>query len=236
VHPSLPSQPVLFGPAATGDAGRIAALHTKSWRRHYRGAYADAYLDGDLLTERTKVWSARLASPGGTTTILAECAGHLIGFVHVVFDADPRWGSLVDNLHVDHTQHRTGIGTQLMAYAARAVLANADSSALYLWVLEQNERAQKFYRAAGGTPVETGIVAAPCGDPTLLNGTPAKYRMSWPDATRLLIHRPPARTIEMLSKTVGGEEREGRSVGAPVGPESGVGLVITGLRAGADPA
>jgi ribosomal protein S18 acetylase RimI-like enzyme len=183
MHPSLP---VLFGPAATGDAERIAALHTKSWRRHYRGAYADVYLDGDLLAERTKVWSARLASPDGTATIIAERAGHLMGFVHVVFDADPRWGSLVDNLHVDRSQHRTGTGTQLMAYAARAVLANAGSSALYLWVLAQNERAQKFYRASGGTAVETGIAAAPCGDPALLNGTPAKYRMSWPDATRLL--------------------------------------------------
>jgi GNAT superfamily N-acetyltransferase len=183
------SQPdsVIFSPAASGDSGRIAALHTQSWRRHYRGAYADAYLDGDLLTERTRVWSARLASPGGTATIIAESAGRLVGFVHIVLDADPRWGSLVDNLHVDHLKHRSGVGTRLMGYAARAVLADAGSPALHLWVLQQNERAQEFYRASGGTPVETGIAAAPCGDPALLNGTPAKYRMFWPDATRLLI-------------------------------------------------
>ncbi|AGZ41121.1 GNAT family N-acetyltransferase [Actinoplanes friuliensis] len=176
---------VAFSPAGPGDAGRIAALHADSWRRHYRGAYADAYLDGDLLTERTAVWSARLASPAGTATILAESGGRLAGFVHVVLDADPRWGSLVDNLHVEHSVHRSGIGTELMAYAARAVLARAASPALYLWVLEQNTRAQGFYQACGGVRVEKGIAAAPLGDPALLNGSPGKFRMSWPDATRL---------------------------------------------------
>jgi len=44
--------------------------------------------------------------PAGTRTIVAERDGDLIGFVHVVFDADPRWGSLVDNLHVAHSDHR----------------------------------------------------------------------------------------------------------------------------------
>jgi len=178
--------PIVFSPAGHADAGRIAALHADSWRRHYRGAYADGYLDGDLLAERRTVWSARLAAPAGTRTIVAERDGDLIGFVHVVFDADPRWGSLVDNLHVAHSDHRAGIGSRLMEHAARAVLAEAGSPALFLWVLEQNMRARAFYRASGGTPVETGVAAAPGGDPALLNGTPGKFRMSWPDATRLL--------------------------------------------------
>ncbi len=178
--------PVIFSPAGAGDAGRIAALHADSWRRHYRGAYADAYLDGDLLSERSKVWSARLNSPAGTATIIAERAGRLVGFVHVVLETDARWGSLIDNLHVDHSEHRAGIGAELMAYAARVVLANAGSPAFHLWVLQQNTRAQMFYLAHGGIRVETGIVTAPCGNPTFLNGTPGKYRMAWPDATRLV--------------------------------------------------
>lgn len=181
-----PTGPVVFSPAGAGDASRIAALQADSWRRNYRGAYADTYLDADLLSERSTVWSARLASPAGTATIIAERGGRLAGFVHVVFDADPRWGSLIDNLHVDHTQHRAGIGTELIACAARAVLANAGPPALHLWVLQQNTRAQAFYLACGGTKVETGIAAAPRGNPAFLNGTPGKYRMAWPDATRLI--------------------------------------------------
>jgi ribosomal protein S18 acetylase RimI-like enzyme len=179
--------PIVFSPAGLGDAGRIAALHADSWRRHYRGAYADAYLDGDLLADRRTVRSSRLAAPDGTRTIVAERDEELIGFVHVVFDADPRWGSLVDNLHVAPAEHRSGIGSRLMGHAARAVLAEAATPALYLWVLEQNTRAQAFYRAAGGAVVESGVAAAPGGDPALLHGTPGKYRMAWPDATRLTV-------------------------------------------------
>jgi GNAT superfamily N-acetyltransferase len=178
--------PIVFSLASHADADRIAALHADSWRRHYRGAYADAYLDGDLLTERRAVWSSRLAAPDGTRTLVAERDGALAGFVHVVFDADPRWGSLVDNLHVAHSDQRAGIGGQLMGHAARAVLAEAGSPALYLWVLQQNARARAFYQASGGTPVETGVAAAPGGDPALLNGTPGKVRMCWPDATVLV--------------------------------------------------
>jgi hypothetical protein len=32
--------------ADSSDAPAIAALHAESWRRHYRGAYSDAFLDG----------------------------------------------------------------------------------------------------------------------------------------------------------------------------------------------
>jgi hypothetical protein len=31
---------------------RSQNLHADSWRRHYRGAYADAFLDGDVLADR----------------------------------------------------------------------------------------------------------------------------------------------------------------------------------------
>ncbi|BAL88772.1 hypothetical protein AMIS_35520 [Actinoplanes missouriensis 431] len=138
----------LFRFAASTDAGRIAALHADSWRRHYRGAYSDSFLDGDVVTDRHAVWSARLAAPAGSATILAEQDDRLAGFVHVVFDADPRWGSLVDNLHVVHDQQRTGLGTLLLSHAALAVSEHAAGTALYLWVLRQNVAARGVLHCA----------------------------------------------------------------------------------------
>ncbi|WP_205857587.1 GNAT family N-acetyltransferase [Phytoactinopolyspora endophytica] len=174
-----------FRSARADDAEQIALLHTDSWRRHYRGAYADSFLDGDVAADHHSGWSARLAAPTHTDTILAEHDGQLVGFVHVAFDDDPRWGSLVDNLHVLHSRRRTGIGTQLLARAARAVTDRATGKAMYLWVLQQNTAAQQFYRASGATCVETAPVPPPGGDPTRLNGTPQGLRMAWPDASRL---------------------------------------------------
>ncbi|SEO50098.1 GNAT family N-acetyltransferase [Actinacidiphila rubida] len=168
------------------DADGVARLHADSWRRHYRGAYADSYLDGDVVADRLAVWGARLAAPApGTVTFVAEDDHGLAGFVHVVLDDHERWGSLVDNLHVAHTHRRAGIGSTLMAQAVTAVTERAARPSLYLWVLEQNTGAQEFYRALGATPVETVPVPPPGGDPARLNGSPNKLRMSWPDTKAL---------------------------------------------------
>lgn len=167
---------MILRPAGVADADAVGALHAASWRAHYRGAYADAYLDGDLVGERCGVWRTRLADPRGAVTVLAEDAGAVVGFVHVVVDDDPRWGSLVDNLHVTSGRRGSGIGTALHAAAVAAVLRSAGMPRMYLWVLEQNTAAQRFYAARGGRHVETVPVG---GDPARLNGAPNKQRIVW---------------------------------------------------------
>jgi GNAT superfamily N-acetyltransferase len=142
--------------AGTDDAEVVALLHADSWRRHLRGAYADSFLDGDVIADRCVVWSFRLAAPGNSLTVLAEDGAGPVGFAHVVFDHDERWGSLVDNLHVAHDRRRTGIGTALLTRAAEAVIELATASSVYLWVLEQNADAQRFYGALGVVPAWRG--------------------------------------------------------------------------------
>jgi ribosomal protein S18 acetylase RimI-like enzyme len=168
--------------AGQSDAEGIAQLHADSWRRHYRGAYSDAYLAGDVLSDRRAVWSARLAADADTLTVVAEGTGGIDGFVHVDFDDDETWGSLVDNLHVSNELRRSGIGTVLMAQAATAVAARGAARPMYLWVLEQNLSAQRFYESLGGSCVQKTKVGPPGGVPERLNGTPYKLRMAWPDA------------------------------------------------------
>ncbi len=138
--------------ATSADAAAVADLHADSWRRHYRGAYDDDYLDGDVFTERRAVWSERLAriDPDAACTILAVDGDALLGFSHVIFDDDPTWGALVDNLHVTFSYKRGGIGTQLMVASARAVLDRPQPTGMYLWALEMNTPGRAFYRAIGG--------------------------------------------------------------------------------------
>jgi GNAT superfamily N-acetyltransferase len=171
--------------AGPDDAEKIALLHADSWRRHYRGAYADSFLDGDVVADRRSVWSSRLAAPANSMTVVAEDDTGLVGFVHVIFDDDDRWGSLIDNLHVTHDRRRTGIGAALLTCAAGAVAERATANSMYLWVLEQNTAAQRFYRACGGTCVERARVPPPGGVPARLNGSPNGLRVTWPDASLL---------------------------------------------------
>ena len=174
---------LVAGPA---DAEDIALLHADSWRRHYRGAYSDSYLDGDILTDRRSVWSSRLAAPADDAlTTIAEDGTGLVGFVHVIFDEDARWGSLVDNLHVAHGRRRGGLGTALLARAAEAVVERAADPAVYLWVQEQNVAAQQFYQARNGSLVERALIPPPGGEPSRLNGAPHMLRCAWPDAAML---------------------------------------------------
>ncbi|GAA2120112.1 hypothetical protein GCM10009802_22630 [Streptomyces synnematoformans] len=172
-----------FRPAGAADAPAVAALHAASWRRHYRGALSDAYLDGDVVTDREAVWAGRLADADaakGRLTYVCEADGALLGFVHTVLHEHPRWGALVDNLHVAYGSQRRGIGARLMRLAARGVAERTPRAGLHLWVLEQNSRAQAFYAALGGSRTERALVPPPGGDPARLAGSPACLRYVWP--------------------------------------------------------
>jgi ribosomal protein S18 acetylase RimI-like enzyme len=168
--------------ATAQDAPAIATLHADSWRRNYRGAFSDAFLDGDVHTERMTVWTQRLSAPKSTErTIVADNNGVVVGFAHTVFDDDPTWGALLDNLHVAGGEKRSGIGRHLMVGTAEAVLERTPATGLYLWVLEQNVAAQAFYGAPGGTCVERGFGCPPGG------GNPPRLRYAWADPSILLI-------------------------------------------------
>jgi ribosomal protein S18 acetylase RimI-like enzyme len=170
-------------------AEAVANLHADSWRRHYRGAYSDAFLDGDVVADRVAVWTDRLREPDPQRcTILAENSS-LVGFANTVFDDDPTWGSLLDNLHVADEHKRRGVGSRLLALTAEAVVQRPESPGLYLWVLEQNVDAQAFYEARGGTCVGRGLVSPPGGIASRLTGSPAKLRYAWPEPT-VLLERP----------------------------------------------
>jgi len=176
-----------YRPAVPADAESIAALHADSWRRHYRGAYSDAFLDRDVTADRRTVWSDRLKElNAGCCTILAEDGDVLVGFAHTFFENNPTWGALLDNLHVASGLKRQGIGSRLLALTAQAVIDRPPPTGLYLWVLEQNVDAQAFYRARGGRCVERDLVPAPGGVQSRLQGSPAGLRYAWPDPGVLL--------------------------------------------------
>ena len=169
-------------PASADDVEAIANLHADSWRRNYRGAYLDSYLDGDVVPERIAVWTERIVRPVvSSATIVAEHEHAVVGFVHTVFEEDPRWGALLDNLHVTHAMKGRGVGTVLTAESARVVLERDPPTGLYLWVLEQNTPAQAFYRARGG--IESGRELR---GPFPGGGTAYALRMAWPDPATLL--------------------------------------------------
>jgi ribosomal protein S18 acetylase RimI-like enzyme len=175
-----------FRVAGPADAEAVAKLHADSWRRHYRGAYSDAFLDGDVVADRLAVWTDLLREPDPRRcTILAEDGG-LVGFANTLFDDDPTWGALLDNLHIADGHTRRGIASHLLALTAEPLIERPERTGLYLWVLEQNVDAQAFYEARGGRCVGRGPVSPPGGIASRVTGSPAKLRYAWPEPTVLL--------------------------------------------------
>jgi ribosomal protein S18 acetylase RimI-like enzyme len=170
-----------YRPAGPADADAIALLHTRSWRESYRGAFSDAFLDRELPDERLRVWRDRLAGPPESQLVqLAVDGTSLVGFVCAYGAHDPRWGSLVDNLHVASAAKRSGIGASLMRHTGAWLAHSYADLGVYLWALEQNASARRFYERlgaenAGVSVMEThgGAVVRSCrytwGRPELLS-------------------------------------------------------------------
>ncbi len=187
--------------ATERDADSIAALHADSWRRHYRGAYRDTYLDGDVVADRQQVWRSRLDQPKKSQfTVIARHGDEVRGFAHTILDEDPLWGSLLENLHVRSDLKTTGIGSRLLSETARRLLRLRPEGSLHLWVLDQNTAAQAFYDTRGGSRVETQLRGPFPG-----GGQALGHRYHWADPTRLLVGGGAYSSAEMsqLARQVG---------------------------------
>jgi GNAT superfamily N-acetyltransferase len=167
--------------AGAADIGAIARLHAESWRVAYRGMYRDEFLDGPVFGDRLSVWRGRLTSPATNQhTIVAEDgSGAIAGFACAFGDDDPQWGTLLDNIHVDPVRKRAGIGTRLLGEVGRLVSRHYPSSGLYLWVLEGNVSARRFYERWGAQNAGAQEFE-PAG-----GGKVTSLRYVWPDLTTL---------------------------------------------------
>jgi ribosomal protein S18 acetylase RimI-like enzyme len=141
------------------DADAVAALHATSWRSAYRGMLTDDFLEQDVVADRQAVWRQRLVdepTPDGVGIVAEDVAGQLIGFAYVLLHQDPVWGTLIDNLHV-HPDHKGGgIGRQLLQAVARE-LGQTHTQPVFLWVLDANEPAKRFYARMGAEFAEEGL-------------------------------------------------------------------------------
>jgi len=165
---------ITYRAATFEDAQAVAHLHALSWTTAYRGGYTDEFLDGPVWEDRRAFWTGRLAElPADQYVVVAEEDGAIVGFACVTGAHHAELGSYLDNLHVAPDQHRKGIGTELMAAVRDWCVTNYPECGLYLGVLEQNARAQTFYRSLGASDRYGEVVEATGG------GTVAVRRYAW---------------------------------------------------------
>jgi ribosomal protein S18 acetylase RimI-like enzyme len=167
--------------AKQADAEAIASLHAASWRTAYRGALSDAYLDGPIEVERFEVWRSRFTNPAKNQFVsVAESRQQLVGFVCAYGGQDEKWGTFLDNLHVAPQLKRQGVGARLMGELASWSSTKYPGQGVYLWVLQSNLAAQRFYERMGGENAGSDMWSPPDGSAL------PKIRYAWRDIQTLL--------------------------------------------------
>jgi ribosomal protein S18 acetylase RimI-like enzyme len=173
---------ITYRTATPTDATAIARLHARSWQENYRGSWKDEFLDHEVIPNRLEVWKKRFERPNEQQyVLLAEDQGNLCGFACTFLDYDPHWGAFMDNLHVSSSHQRKGIGQTLMRKSIERIIQHDPASKLYLWVLQANESAIRFYEKNGGKRVEETLYNNPDG------GQSPIFRYVWDDLNKTLI-------------------------------------------------
>ncbi|MEP6735633.1 MAG: GNAT family N-acetyltransferase [Chryseolinea sp.] len=140
--------------ATRNNSDVIGSLHAASWRIAYRGLLTDAYLDNDLEGERKKYWANKMLTlKPNEFVLLAVADSVVVGFISIMDVPEKGYNALVDNLHVTPHLKGLGVGATMMRAAARR-LKVAGTTKFYLWVLEGNVAAEKFYLAKFGRPMD----------------------------------------------------------------------------------
>jgi ribosomal protein S18 acetylase RimI-like enzyme len=149
--------------ARLGDLANIAELHAQSWRDNYHAVLSADYLEKKVFTDREIVWTARLTKPQSNQLVLvAEFEGNFCGFICVLGANHPKYGTIIDNLHVKAGSKGQGTGSSLLTAAASWAMANYCGHDLYLEVLACNSNAIGFYESRGAQNIATAYWHTPC--------------------------------------------------------------------------
>ena len=141
-------------PATAADADAIGRVQVETWRAAYTGLMPDEAIDAFDVETRQRMWSesfSRERRPG-SAIFVAEAVGAVVGFASV--GAWREGEEVVDGvgelfaIYVSSERWGTGAGRELIEHA-EASMRDSGFTEARLWVLEGNERAERFYRAAG---------------------------------------------------------------------------------------
>ena len=137
--------------ATLADADAIGRIQVDTWRAAYTGLMPEEAIAAFDVATRQAMWREGLARERrpGSAAFVAERDGAVVGFASVGAARGEKAGvGELYAIYVDAASWGTGAGRALIE-AAEASLREAGFTEAMLWVLEGNERAERFYRTAG---------------------------------------------------------------------------------------
>ena len=136
--------------ATAADADAIGRVQVETWRAAYAGLLPQETIDAFDVSARQAMWREGLGRvpQTGSATFVAFVDDEIVGFASVgVAHSEDGPGELYA-IYVDPSSWGHGAGRALIERAEASLRESGFREAL-LWVLQGNERAERFYRAAG---------------------------------------------------------------------------------------
>jgi RimJ/RimL family protein N-acetyltransferase len=132
------------------DASAVAGVYVRSKQVAFAGLVPQHYLDAMDPSGEESRWKTHIAETRWPTSgvLVAETAVGIVGFAGFSPSQETPAVAEIGTLYAMPEVWGTGIGKQLML-ATLTTLGQADYTQATLWVLEDNERARRFYEAAG---------------------------------------------------------------------------------------
>lgn len=137
--------------AGASEAAAIAHVHVASWRWAYDGLLPDHVLAGLSVPDRAARWHEILSAEDSGATFVADGPAGVEGFVSVGPGREDVGGPGVGELYALYVHPDvagTGVGLLLHDQGLAWLRARGLLPA-YLWLLDGNERARRFYQRCG---------------------------------------------------------------------------------------
>lgn len=131
--------------SSADDKAAISKIYEESWKHVYQGIIPQTYLDSVPEGQ----WASNLDNPNLKTLVCVE-DGRLIGtssFGKSRMEKYDRWGEII-SIYLLPDYMRKGYGKALLQ-AAVSELKKLGFEDVFLWVLEENIRARRFYERFG---------------------------------------------------------------------------------------
>lgn len=157
------------------DAQAVANIHLAAWRAAYIDIVSQTYLDNLCTDDRVKLWQRVLSDrdTAGSILVAAEeslqsTPRRLLGFVsfgpampsagprHEASDKEDKLAEL-RAIYIDPEYWARGIGQALWKAAQQQLMQEEKFTSVVVRVFARNERAIRFYRAAGFDREEKGV-------------------------------------------------------------------------------
>ena len=139
--------------AAAEDANAIGRIQVETWTTAYAGLLPQETIDAFDVSARQAMWREGLgrAPRAGSATFVALVDDEIVGFASVGASHSEEGTGELYAIYVHPARWGLGAGRALMD-RTEASMRDSGFPAALLWVLEGNERAEQFYRAAGWEP------------------------------------------------------------------------------------